>query len=157
MAGCVEKAALAAGRLDLRGHGSPPRTWPATKQRTHVDDRQRRCITRIGHEPILPDAQPGADLLPGQPLAPALARPGARMPVAPRAGPRGCPRRRMMIVVADDQALNLGLLVAGDGCRGRADQLGDLRRGGSDVNRGVGRAPDTRAFMSQEDDPLYAD
>jgi hypothetical protein len=52
VAGDVEKAAPAAGGLDLPGHAGARRSRPATDQRAHVDDRQ----TRTWHASILPDA-----------------------------------------------------------------------------------------------------
>jgi hypothetical protein len=37
----VEKAALAAGGLNLPGHSSPHRSRRATYQRAHIDDRKQ--------------------------------------------------------------------------------------------------------------------
>src|SRR5215831_11246041 len=57
MAGDVEKAALAAGGLDLPGHTGPHRSRRATGQWAYIDDRQHGRATRTCHAPILPDTR----------------------------------------------------------------------------------------------------
>jgi hypothetical protein len=67
MAGQVEKAALAAGLLDLPGHNSPRRSRRTTGQRTHIDDRQHGRTSRTCHQSILPEARCRRDVIPADP------------------------------------------------------------------------------------------